>query len=136
GPTDTAVLARTSHTIRAYMAQLLAERRRVGGDDLVTFLLEQRFDDEPLGDDEMVNMLFLLLVAGIDTTWSGIGFSLLHLAGHPADRRKLVGDPGLVATAVEELLRFYPPVWVARIAPVDTEVGGCPVAAGEGVAMG
>ena len=81
-------------------------------------------------------MLFLLLIAGIDTTWSGIGFSLFHLAGHPEDRRRLAGDAGLIPTAVEEFLRFYPPVWVARVATKDTVVGGCPVAAGEWVAMG
>jgi cytochrome P450 len=136
GPTDVELLARTTHTMQDYLAALVAERRVTGGDDVVTYLLEQRIEGEPLTDDELVNMVFLLLVAGIDTTWSAIGFSLLHLATHPEDRHRLAGEPSLVPTAVEELLRYYPPVWVARVATTDTAVGGCPVAAGEWVVMG
>src|SRR4051794_2450531 len=136
GPTDIELLARTTHTMQDYLAELVAARRVSGGDDVVTYLLDQRIDGEPLRDDELVNMAFLLLVAGIDTTWSAIGFSLLHLATHPDDRRRLVAEPALVPTAVEELLRYYPPVWVARVATSDTEVAGCPVAAGEWVVMG
>ncbi len=136
GPTDTAVARATSNTMLEYMRGLLEQRRDHGGEDLVTFLLDQRIDGEPLTDTELVSMLFLLLIAGIDTTWSGIGFSLFHLAGHPEDRRRLAAQPELIPTAVEEFLRFYPPVWVARVATKDTVVGGCPVAAGEWVAMG
>ncbi|MEO6628715.1 MAG: cytochrome P450, partial [Aquihabitans sp.] len=70
----------------------------------------------------------LLLIAGIDTTWSAIGASLWHLAHHPEDRRRLIAEPELVPFAVEEFLRFYAPVTMARIAATDTEIGGCPVA--------
>jgi len=136
GPTDFVVARDTSNIMLAYMRGLLDQRRQVRGDDLVTFLLDQRIDGEPIPDDEMVNMLFLLLIAGIDTTWSGIGFSLMHLAGHPEDRRRLVADPALIPTAVEEFLRFYPPVWVARVAQRDTEIAGRPIAAGEWVVLG
>jgi cytochrome P450 len=136
GPTDPSVLGDTSRAIRAYMADLLEERKGADGDDLVAFLLEQRVNGEPFTDEEMVNILFLLLIAGIDTTWSAIGSSLLHLARHPDDRRRLAADPSLIPTAVEEFLRFYPPVWVARIAMSDTEIAGCPVAEGEWVVMG
>jgi cytochrome P450 len=136
GPNDAAVLSETSRAIRAYMADLLEERKGTGGDDLVAFLLDQRVDGAPFTDAEMVNILFLLLIAGIDTTWSAIGSSLLHLARHPDDRRRLAADPSLIPTAVEEFLRFYPPVWVARIATTDTEIAGCPVAEGDWVVMG
>jgi cytochrome P450 len=136
GPTDATVLGDTSRAIRAYMTELLAERKGAGGDDFVAFLLDQRIDGQPLSDDEMVNILFLLLVAGIDTTWSAIGFSLLHLASHAADRQRVAADPQLIPTAIEEFLRFYPPVWVARVATTDTEIDGCPVTAGDWVAMG
>ena len=136
GPNDTEVARRTSNAMLDYMAGLLAERRAKGGDDLVTFLLGQDFEGEPLPDSEMVKMLFLLLVAGIDTTWSGIGFSMQHLASHPEDRARLAADPSLIPGAVEEFLRFYPPVWVARVATQDTELAGCPIAAGEWVGLG
>ena len=105
------------------------------GIDLVSYLLEQRPDGEPIPDDELVKMLFLLLIAGVDTTWSSIGSSMLHLATHPEDRRRLAADPSLVPTAVEEFLRAYNPVVIARVATRDTEVGGCPVAQGDWVMM-
>jgi len=136
GPTDIEVARETSNIMLAYMRGLLDQRRQEPRDDLVTFLLDQRIDDQPIPDGEMVNMLFLLLIAGIDTTWSGIGFSLMHLASHPEDRRRLVAEPELIPTAVEEFLRFYPPVWVARVATSDTEIAGRPIAAGEWVVLG
>ncbi len=132
GPTDTDVLRAASNNLLGYMRELLADRRANGGDDLVTFLIDQTIDGEPIGDDELVRMLFLLLVAGIDTTWSSIGSALLHLARHPEDRHRLAADPALIPSAIEELLRVYPPVWVARVATTDTEISGCPIAAGTG----
>jgi hypothetical protein len=61
----------------------------------------------------------LLLIAGIDTTWSAIGASLWHLAKHPGDRRRLVAEPGLLPAAVEEFLRVYAPVTMARLVKRD-----------------
>ena len=77
----------------------------------------------------------LLLVAGIDTTWSGIGASLWHLARTPADRRRLVAEPALMPTAIEEFLRAYAPVTMAREVAKETEVDGCPFKAGEMVLL-
>ena len=61
----------------------------------------------------------LLLIAGIDTSWSAIGASLWHLAKTPADRERLVAEPGLLPTAMEELLRAYAPVTMARLVKED-----------------
>lgn len=140
GPTDTELLRAATQDMSEYLRALLHSRRaevEAGqrGDDLVTFLLDQELDGAPIPDDELVNMLFLLLVAGIDTTWSAIGSSLLHLATHPEDRRRLAADPGLVPTATEEFLRAFTPVTVARIATRDTEIRGCPVQAGSWVLL-
>jgi cytochrome P450 len=136
GPTNSEVLRATTETMLEYLRALAAEHRAAGDrDNLVTFLLGQEIDGEPIPDDELVNMLFLLLIAGIDTTWSAIGSSLLHLATHPEDRRRLAADPSLVTTAVEEFLRAYAPVYVARIATRDTELAGCPVQAGNWVML-
>jgi cytochrome P450 len=101
----------------------LEERR---SDDLVSFLLDARIDGQPLSDPHLVGTLRLLLVAGIDTTWSAIGSSLWHLATHPEDRRRLVADPSLMPTAIEEFLRAYAPVTMAREVVKETTVGGCP----------
>lgn len=97
-------------------------------DDLIGFLLEAEMDGKPLTNEHIFGTIALLIVAGIDTTWSAIGASLWHLAQQPDDRRRLVDDPDVLPFAIEEFLRFYAPVTMARIASVDTEIGGCPVA--------
>jgi cytochrome P450 len=69
--------------------------------------------------DHVAGTMVLLLIAGIDTTWSAIGASLWHLAGNPEDRERLVADPGLLPTAMEEFLRAYAPVTMARLVKED-----------------
>ena len=75
--------------------------------------------------------MVLLMVAGIDTTWSAIGASLWHLATHPEDRRRLVEQPELLPMAVEEMLRAYAPVTMARMVAKDFEFEGCPMREGD-----
>jgi cytochrome P450 len=77
----------------------------------------------------------LLLIAGIDTTWSSIGSALLHLATHPEDRHRLVAEPELIDAAVEEFLRAYGPVTMARVVAADTTIGDQPVRAGDKVLL-
>jgi cytochrome P450 len=77
----------------------------------------------------------LMLIAGVDTTWSAIGSSIWHLATHPEDRRRLVSEPELMPTAIEEFLRAYSPVTMARRLMEDVEYKGCPMKAGERVLM-
>ena len=85
--------------------------------------------------EHVLGTLALILVAGIDTTWSGIGSAMWHLATNEADRRRLVAEPELIPTAIEELLRAYSPVTMARIAAADTEIAGCPVHEGDRVLL-
>ncbi|MGE3268880.1 MAG: cytochrome P450 [Chloroflexota bacterium] len=113
-------------------------RRAAGeplGDDLVSTLLEAEIDGQLIGDDHLINTLRLLLIAGIDTTWSAIGASLWHLATHPEDRDRLLAEPELMPMAVEELLRAYAPVTMARLIVEDTEIGGCTFQAGQMVML-
>ena len=126
GPANVDLMREATNRTIAYLTDLLAAHRAERPPDAVTFLIDQTLDGEPLSDEMIVKVMFLLLVAGIDTTWSSIGFALLHLATHPDDRRRLAADPGLIPTATEEFLRAYSPVTVARVANRDTEVGGCP----------
>ena len=72
-----------------------------------------------------------LLIAGIDTTWSAIGASLWHLATNPGDCARLVAEPALMTTAIEEFLRAYAPVTMARKVVSDREVGGTLLRAGQ-----
>jgi cytochrome P450 len=98
-------------SIRAYWVDSLAEHRadpapREG--DIVSYLLEAKFDGErPLTDDELLDMLTVLVLAGLDTTRSQLGYMFRHLAMHPEHRRQLIDEPELVPSAVEEVLRFY-----------------------------
>jgi len=125
-----------------YFGSLVAERQRKvaagaeAGTDVVGQLLQARYDDgTKFSATHVVNSLRLLLVAGIDTTWSSIGAALWHLARVPADRARLVTDPALIPTAIEEFLRAYAPVTMARKIKNDTVLGGCSYRAGEMVLL-
>ena len=93
-------------------------------DDLTTHLINAELYGQKLDPGHVAGTMALLLIAGIDTTWSAIGSSLWHLATHPEDRRRLVEDPSLRATAVEEFLRAYAPVTMARLVKQDMTFGG------------
>lgn len=95
--------------------------------DLIDYMLELELDGNKLQPEHVRGTVALLLIAGIDTTWSAIGASLWHLAAHADDRRRLVDEPELIDTAVEEFLRFYAPVTMARLVAKEVEVGGCPM---------
>jgi cytochrome P450 len=107
-----------------YLTKAIEDHQREKKDDLIGFLLEARLDGEPLSVDHIFGTIALLLIAGIDTTWSAIGASLWHLSQTPADRRRLVDDPDVLIFAVEEFLRFYAPVTMARIVADEVEIGG------------
>jgi len=112
------------------------ERRRTDpGDDLISYLINAQLDGEPVPMHVVRGNVSLMLIAGIDTTWSSIGSAIWHLATHPEDRRRLVESPELIPTAVEEFLRAYSPVTMARIATEDTVVAGREVKAGERVLL-
>ena len=83
----------------------------------------------------MLGAMRLMLIAGIDTTWSAIGSCFWHLAQHPQDRQRLVAEPALIPTAVEEFLRAYAPVTMAREVIKDTTIGGCPFKPGQMVLL-
>jgi cytochrome P450 len=104
-------------------------------DDLIGFLLNAKIYDQPLSPEHVVGTIILLMVAGIDTTWSSIGSSIWHLAQHPSDLQRMVNEPELLPTAIEELLRMYAPVTMARIVTEDAEIGGCPVKRGDSVLL-
>jgi cytochrome P450 len=112
----------------AFFAGHIEQRKTNPKDDLITTLMNAKGPDgQPLDDAHVIGSLRLLLIAGIDTTWSAIGSSLWHLARTPSDRERLVREPGLIPTAVEEFLRAYSPVTMAREVMKDTTISGCPV---------
>lgn len=100
-------------------------------DDLTSFLLDAELDGVKLHPQHVGGTIILLFVAGIDTTWSAIGSSLWHLAKTPSDRQRLVAEPELLDTAIEEFLRAYAPVTMARMVKEDFEFEGCPMHEGD-----
>jgi cytochrome P450 len=118
-----------------YFLTAVADRKANPGDDLISDLLAARVDGEPVHDTHILGTIALALIAGVDTTWSGIGAAMWHLATHDHDRQRLVDDPSLMTTAIEELLRAYSPVTMARVATTDTQIAGCPVRAGDKVLL-
>ena len=88
-------------------------------EDLTSYLINAELYGHKLDSSHVVGTMALLLIAGIDTSWSAIGASLWHLARTPADRERLVAEPGLLPTAMEELLRAYAPVTMARLVKED-----------------
>jgi cytochrome P450 len=104
-------------------------------DDLISLLLSSELDGEKLTPFHVGRTIALLLIAGIDTTWSAIGASIWHLAKTPADRERLVAEPSLLPVAMEELLRVYAPVTMARLVKDDMEWNGCQMKAEEFVLL-
>ena len=88
-------------------------------EDLTSYLLNAELYGHKLEPWHVVGTMTLLLIAGIDTTWSAIGASLWHLAKTPEDLQRLVADPRLLPTAMEEFLRAYAPVTMARLVKED-----------------
>lgn len=119
----------------AYLAMHVQDHIDNPKDDLIGFLLNAKIYDQPLSPQHVVGTIILLMVAGIDTTWSSIGSSIWHLAQHPSDLKRMVNEPELLPTAIEELLRMYAPVTMARIVSQDAEIGGCPVKRGDSVLL-
>ena len=99
--------------------------------DLIDYLIAADIEGQPLVDEHIRGSIALLLIAGIDTTWSAIGASIWHFAQRPDHRQRLAAEPELMPFAIEEMLRYYAPVTMARIAAQDHDLGGCPVAKGD-----
>src|SRR5579863_3838214 len=115
----------------AYMDAQIADHVAHPRDDLTSLLIDAEIDGNKLPVELIRGTIVLLMIAGIDTTWSAIGASLWHLAQHPEDRRRLASEPELMVTAVEELLRAYAPVTMARLVATDFDFHGHPFKEGD-----
>jgi hypothetical protein len=104
-------------------------------EDLTSYLLNVELYGSKLEPGHVTGTMALLLIAGIDTTWSAIGASLWHLARNPADRERLVADPALLPAAMEEFLRAYAPVTMARLVKQDMSWRGADMKADDWILL-
>jgi cytochrome P450 len=119
-----------------YAEELAEAKRRHPGDDVMTALVQAEVDGERLTDAELKMFFFLLVVAGNDTVRSALPGGVLALVEHPGEYARLRADPGLLPAAIEEMLRWHPPVLTfRRTATRDLELGGQAIAAGDKVVV-
>jgi cytochrome P450 len=133
-PRDNAVRLQLMAEMNAYTDSMMALRLEDPRDDLLTLIANAEIDGEPVPSELKQGYVVLMILAGIDTTWSAIGSGLWHFAQEPEQRARLLAvddDDLLWQTAVEEVLRYYAPVTMGRQVVSDTEVAGCPVHAGD-----
>jgi len=134
-PAGLEAMAKALEGIREYWVAALEERRRdpePREGDLASHLMHSTFDDRPLTDAELLDMLTVLVLAGLDTTRATLGYIFWHLATHPEHRRRLVAEPELIPAAVEEALRYYPIVFGdGRKVTRDAEFHGVQLAKGD-----
>ena len=117
--------AEAVRAMRGYFDDLVAARRRSPGDDLLSALIVAEDEGERLTHDELLDTTILLFGAGHETTVNLISGGVLNLLRHPGELRRLRDDPALITSAIEELLRFGPPVQlVSRIATTGIDLAG------------
>jgi cytochrome P450 len=124
----------TADSVYEYFEEVLDQREAERRDDLLSQFLDAEVDGARLTRNDILDICFLFLIAGLDTVTATLDCMFGYLSRHPERRDQLVADPSLIPAAIEELLRWETPVMgVARVAVSDTELGGCPVKAGDHV---
>jgi len=131
---NAAVQRQTAQDIYAFFDTILDERQKAPTDDILSHFLAAEVDGEKLTREEILDICFLFLIAGLDTVTDSLTCFFAFLAQHPEHQRVIATDPSIIPAAVEELLRWESPVaGVPRFAAVETEIGGCPVHVGDSV---
>lgn len=116
-------------------SEVIADRRANPRKDIVSEALSYVIDDEPVTDEDMLSFCLLMFMAGLDTVSVTLGWIFMHLASHPVDRQRIVADPAIIPTAIEEFLRAYAIVIPARKVMADIDLQGCPMKAGDMVSI-
>ncbi len=133
-PETEAYQQQTANSIYAYFEEVIAERRANPRDDLISHFIVAEVDGDRLTHDEILDICFLLLIAGLDTVTASLDCFFGYLAEHPDLRRQIVAQPDTVAAVVEELLRWETPVMGgARVATRATTLEGFEIGEGDQV---
>jgi cytochrome P450 len=121
--------------IYGMLIETFEARKAEPRDDLMTLLVQGEVDGRRLTDPELAEYGMLLYMGGLDTVASILSCMFRHFAEHPDDRRAIIGDPNLVDSAVEEILRAYAVINTGRVVTRDADFHGCPVRAGDRVLL-
>lgn len=118
----------------AYFREVICERRKAPGDDVISRMLAASVGGSGLTEDELVATCMLVLFGGHETTTNLLGSAIKALMDHPEQRQRLIDEPALIGSAVEEFLRFDGPSnSIARVVAKDHELGGRTLRQGERV---
>jgi cytochrome P450 len=123
----------TAESIVNYLAELIARRRLKPAADLISALIGSKVDESPLSDEDLLDICFLLFIAGMDTVTSQLGVLFLHLATHRELQQEMRANPDGIPTALEELLRAFPIVPPARTVAQEIQLGGAVMHPGDTV---
>ncbi len=137
---DPVAQATAAEEIKGYFEAVVDDRQQHPGDittDFVSFLMQTKMGSEPITRDEILTLCMTIMLAGLDTTRSMLGYIFHHLATHDADRQLLIDHPERIHAAIEEFVRLYALVFQdGRYVTQDTELHGCPLKAGDIVWLG
>jgi cytochrome P450 len=117
--------------IIGYLESAIAAKRKNPGDDLISFAVKAQIDGKPLSDDDVMGMVFMLYIGGLDTVVATLGFMFRYLATHPERRRLLIENPKMLPDAVDEMLRVFATVNTNRLVTRDTEFAGVQMKRGD-----
>jgi len=118
-----------------YLEELAADRRKNPRDDITTHVVNARIDGQPLTHKEVIGVLYLLFLAGLDTVTATLGWFFHHLAEHPEQQLLLRDSPDRIKNAVEELMRRYSIVVSHRRCKANVEVAGVHMKEGDWVSI-
>lgn len=136
GTPEADAVHRKVEIMMAKIMEAVAARRIEPRDDLISLLAHAEVDGAPISDDVMLQILYLVLVGGVDTTTSLIANGLRWLGQHPETRQRLIDEPDLLPTAREEMLRYFTPTQgLARTVAQDTSLADVPLKVGDRVFM-
>jgi cytochrome P450 len=132
--------AQAAEEIKKYFEDVVADRVENPGDlgtDLVSFLLQTKLGGEPVPHEDILTLCLTIMLAGLDTTRSALGYIFQHLATHDDDRQMLIDNPEKIPDAVEEFVRLYSLVIQdGRYVTEDIDFHGCPMKKGDLVWLG
>jgi cytochrome P450 len=125
---------KVADSVYDYFDEILDQREVERRDDLLSHFLSAEVEGDRLSREDILDICFLFLIAGLDTVTATLDCMFSFLAQHPEHRRQIVENPTVIPNAIEELLRWETPVMgVARVAVEETELGGCPIHKGDSV---